>query len=419
VRAPGARRASLVLALALSARAGARELWSEGESGLSLRTSLKGAALVQRAPDAPLLFPEREGASSLWRLRLDAGARAGTRATFAFAYEQRLRVEPASSLLAGGPLGGDAPPSWRLEALDWPLSEGDSFAWRHEIDRASVALHLGRLELTAGRQAVGWGRGAFFGAVDLFAPFSPLEADREWRRGVDAVRAEVRLSARSSAEAVAALGPTARSSVLAARVRGHAGPVDAELVAGRRATDLVVGATSSAAVGDAELHGELALFRAEDPLPSGGAWGNERLAPKAVLGGSQRLAVGRGLLVLAEYHYSGLGARRPAEVVPLLLDPAFQARLVRGDVQLLGRHGAAVLASIELTNELAVELLTLVSPRDGSGVAAPSATWTLSDAASVHLVLNLPWGARPEGLAARSDLGWTPASGFVQLRVYD
>ncbi len=66
------RRAGLVLVLALSAPARARDLWTDGESGVSLRTSLKGAALVQRAPDAPLLFPEREAASSLWRLRLDA-----------------------------------------------------------------------------------------------------------------------------------------------------------------------------------------------------------------------------------------------------------------------------------------------------------------------------------------------------------
>jgi len=419
VLAPGARRAGLALALALSAPAAARDLWSEGESVLSLRTSLKGAALVQRAPDAPLLFTEREGATSLWRLRLDAGARAGPRATFALAYEQRLRVESAPSVLSGGPLGGDAPPSYRLEPLDWPLSQGASFAWRHELDRASAALHLGRLEVTLGRQAIGWGRGVFFGAVDLFAPFSPLEADREWRRGVDAVRAEVRLSDRISAEAVAALGASARSSVLAARIRGHAGEVDAELVAGWRATDLVLGATSSAAMGDAEVHGELAVFRAEDPLPSGGAWGNPRLAPKAVAGGSYRFALGRGLAVLAEYHYSGLGARRPEEMVPLLSDPAFRARFLRGDTQLLGRHGAAVLASIELTNELSTQLLGLFSPRDGSGVASPAAVWTLSDAASVHLALYLPWGAGPDGLLLRSEHGATPLSGFLQLRIYD
>jgi hypothetical protein len=138
-----------------------------------------------------------------------------------------------------------------------------------------------------------------------------------------------------------------------------------------------------------------------------------------VLGGSYQLAVGRGLAVLGEYHYSGFGVRRPAQGVPLLLDPAFRERFLRGDTQLLGRHGAAALASIELTNELAVQLLALLSPRDGSGVAAPSVTWTLSDAASVHAVLNLPWGARPVGAELRSDLGATPASGLVQVRIYD
>jgi hypothetical protein len=52
---------------------------------------------------------------------------------------------------------------------------------RHEIDRANAQVHLRRADLTIGRQAIGWGRGVMFTSVDLFAPFSPLEVDREWR----------------------------------------------------------------------------------------------------------------------------------------------------------------------------------------------------------------------------------------------
>ncbi len=294
-----------------------------------------------------------------------------------------------------------------------------TFAWRHEIDRASAAFHLPRAELTVGRQAVGWGRGVLFGAVDLFAPFSPLEADREWRRGVDAARAEVRLSDRFSVDAVAALGESLGTSALAARVRGYAGDVDGELVAGWRGRDLLAGATTSAAVGGAELHGELCAFFARDPLPGGGAWGNERLAPKAVLGGSHRIPVGRGLVGFAEYHYSGFGARSARDIVPLLAGRAFGERLARGDTQLLGRHAVALLGTLELTNELATQALVLVSPSDGSGVLAPAATYTLSDAASVNATLYVPWGAKPEGLTLRSEYGATPLSFFVQVRLYD
>jgi hypothetical protein len=422
-RPPIAQAGAALLALAVAGPGGpaaARDLWTDGDRGASLRTSLKAAAVVDDPPDDPLLFPEGESAASYWRLRLDGEARPAAWATLAAAYELRLRTGAVSAFAGTGAVIDAAPPPWRLAPLDWEIASGPSFALRHEIDRASVALHLGPAEVTAGRQAIGWGRGVLFGAVDLFAPFSPLEADREWRRGVDAVRAEVRLTDRISADAVAALGESVDASIFAARVRGYAGEVDAELVAGWRARDLFAGVTSSAAVGDAEAHGELALFYAPEPLPAGGAWGDPRLAPKAVLGGSCRFAVGRGLAVFGEYHWSGFGARSPDELTELLAgSEEFRMRLLRGDTQILGRQAASLLATLELTNELSAQALALVSPRDGSGVLSPSFTYTLSDAASVQATLYLPWGAEPDGLALRSDYGWTPRSVFVQVRLYD
>ena len=409
-----------IAALGAPAAAAARELWTDGERGASLRTSLKSALVVDDPPDDPLLFPEEESAASYWRLRFDAEVRPAAWAKLELAYEQRLRTGAVAAFVGTGAVVGEVPPPWRIEPLDWEIASGPSFAWRHEIDRASLTLHLGRAEVTAGRQAIGWGRGVLFGAVDLFAPFSPLEADREWRRGVDAVRAEVRLTDRISADGVAAIGESVDTSIFAARLRGYAGEVDAEIVAGWRARDLFAGLTSSAAVGDAELHGEFAVFRAPEPLPAGGAWGDPRLAPKAVLGGSYRFAVGRGLAVFAEYHWSGFGARSPDELVELLATSAeFRERYLRGDTQILQRQAVSLLATLELTNELSGQALALVSPRDGSGVLSPSFTYTLSDAASVQATLYLPWGAEPDGLTLQSDYGWMPLSAFIQIRVYD
>jgi hypothetical protein len=420
---PAPARAALVaLAAALAAPAAARDLWAaeDGSAGVTLRTSLKAAALAQDAPADPALFPDEQAGSTYSRLRLEVEVRPGPAAALAVAYEQRLRTWTGSGLaLVGGPVPVEVPPPYRVTPLDAAIADGEGYAWRHEIDRASLALHLGRADVTAGRQAIGWGRGVLFGAVDLFAPFSPLEVDREWRRGVDAVRAEVRLAGRISADVVAAGGESARASALAARLRGFVGEVDAELVGGVRARDVFAGLTSSAAVGDAELHGELCLFRAPEPLANGGAWGDDRLAPKAVVGGSYRFAIGRGLAAFAEYHYSGFGAHEAADVVPLLADEDFRTRLLRGDTQILVRHAAAVLASLELTNELAGQALVIVAPTDGSGVLAPAITYTVSDRASLHATVQVPWGAPPAGAQLESAYGATPISIFVELRLYD
>jgi len=415
------RRARLALALVASGATWARAEDSTAPSGgddgddvVDVSAALKSSLVVSRAPDAPLLFPERDVAASLWRFRISPEVKLGERATLAAAYEHRMRVAPQNAAIGLAILPAEVDAPYRLTQLDWELASGSAYAWHHELDRLALTVHSERLELTAGRQAVGWGRGVLFSAVDLFAPFSALEADREWRRGVDAVRAEVTLGDTSSADVVAALGTSLDESVFAGRVRGYRGEIDLELVVGWRARDLVAGVTSSAVVGDAEVHAELAVFRTPEPLPAGGQLG-DRGAIKAVIGGSYRLSVGNGVPIFVEYHYSGFGVVHATEVIALLSDPAFRERFERGDTQILGRHAITVHATYELSPELTTGLRWIQSPRDGSGVIVPTATATLGDRLAIQAALYVPWGAPPVGLTLRSEYGSAALTGFVQL----
>jgi hypothetical protein len=384
-----------------------------------LRTSFKGTLLLSHAPNAPLLFPERDSATSFWRVRIEPEARLGARFTLGAAYEQRIRVFSAAAGAAGlGILPPDTPAPYRVRQLDWNISSTTGSSWRHEIDRAYLAAHLERVELTLGRQAVGWGRGVLFGAVDLFSPFTPLEADREWRRGVDAIRADFKITTRSSLDAVAAFGESLDESAFGARFRGYRGELDLELVAGYRARDAFFGVTSSAAVSGAELHGELALFRAPEPLPAGGLGSEGRLALKAVLGTSYRIPFANGILLFVEYHYSGFGAESAEEILPLLSDPAFQERYIRGDTQILDRHALAALATYEASPELTLNAQWIQSPVDGSGVVVPSLTWTFSDRLSLLGSVYLPFGEAPMGLTLQSTYGAAATSGLIQFRIY-
>ena len=412
--------AALLAAVAAAAAGAAPEPGEEGPP-LDLRLSLKATALVERQPDDPVLFPERNAAAGLWRLRLDGAARPAGWALLAAAWETRLRVDSgaAGEGAAAGPLPREAAGPYRVWPLDWSLAAGTGLAWRHELDRAAVELRGGPLRATVGRQAIGWGRGALFGAYDLFAPFAPLEVDREWRRGVDAARVERRLGERGAAELVVAGADRAADMAVAGRLRGAAGDADAELVAGWRAGDWLLGAGASGALRGAELHGELCAYRARDPLPAGGSLGDARLALKAVAGASYSFALGNGLLLLAEVHHSGFGARRAADLGPLLADPAFQGRLLRGDTQIPGRWAVAVTAGYELSPLLAASLAALASPADGSGVAAPQLRLSLSDRLSIVVSGNLPWGKAPAGAALRSEYGATPIAGFAQIAVYE
>ena len=408
-----ARSAACAVSLALCIATDSAAQETPGDV-FTFRTSIKASTLVFRTPDAPELFPERTGSDSLLRTRLELFLLPGADTSVALAYEQRLRHRTGAGGLAGlAILPAHAADPFRVGRLQWDLA-GAQTAWVHEIDRASVQLHAGRAEVTIGRQAVGWGRGVLFGAVDLFAPFAPLEADREWRPGIDAVRADVKLTDRSSLDLVGAFGPVWDESALAARLRGYVGWLDVEIVAGRRARDAFVGGSASAAIADAEVHGELAAFRppGDDPLF------RSQVVWKGVVGGSYRLPIGDGILVYAEYHYSGFGAADPGQLLSQLSTPGFIERYVRGDTQILSRHAVALLASYEASPETSYSGQWIQNPADGSGVFVPSVTFTWSDALSMMGSVYLPYGHKPKDGVLRSEYGSSSLSGLLQLRLY-
>ncbi len=408
-------------ALFAAAPAPEAEPGGEAERSYDLRVSLKASGLVERYPDDPVLYPDRVAGAGFWRLRLDGIARPTAWATLFGAWESRLRIESAGG---GAPgrlvlLPPELPPFWRLAPLDWPIAEGPGLSWRHEIDRAAVQLAGSRGALTVGRQAVGWGRGVVFGAVDLFNPFSPLEVDREWRRGIDAVRAEARLGAQASAEALWVGEERPDGMAAVARARIGRGRVDGELCGGWRAGDWWGGAVVSAAAGDAEVHAEAAAFLARAPLPAGGVFGNPDLAVKAVVGASNRFAVWKGITVVAEYTYTSFGAHAAGELPALAADPEFQKRLLRGDTQLVGRQALVVVGSSELSEVVTATLTALLAPDDLSGVIAPQVRLDLGDKLTVLASLYLPFGAPPSGAELRSFYGSAALTGFVQVALYE
>ncbi len=390
------------------------------EDVVQLRSALKGTLLMTRAREVSPLQPELVAAASLWRLRLEPRLLPATWLTIFAAYEQRVRLaSSAAALSAPGLPAADAPAPFRVVALEGALSDGPVYSYWHEVDRLALALHLPRVELTLGRQAVGWGRGLGFGAIDCFAPFTPLEADREWRRGVDAARVDVQLGQKASVEALAVFSDAVERSAFMGRARGFLGPVDAELVGGWRAKDVVVGAAASAALLDAEVHGELAAFVLPEAWAHGGTFGNDRVVLKAVAGASYQLAVGDGLRVALEYQYSGFGLSFPVSMAALEADDAFRARLRRGDMQVLGRHVLAASSSYAFDLSLAGSLQVLVDPSDGSGVVAPALSWDVSDDVSLTAAAYAGWGELPRAVELRSQLGATPLAVLVQVRLYN
>ena len=424
--------AALAMALALlfaplfAPSAHARDLFEsdDGEFRLELRSSLKGSWLLTFPAD-DIALEESIGGAALFRLRFELGARLGEHLSMQVAYEHRALASSASGV-GFGLLPPTNTPPFRLAALDWVIVDGaPEFTHRHELDRAFASLHLPFLELTVGRQAIGLGRGMLFSAVDLFSPFAPQEVDREWRRGVDAIHAELRIPDIStlSGDVIAVFGNVESGELaswsLLGRIRAVVGDVDGELLLGRRGEDDFVGGAISATLGDAEAHGELALFGTDGQGVDGGLFGTRGVVAKGLVGGSYNIDFWRGIRVVLEYHYSGFGIENVGRSSAILFDPAFQARFLRGDSQLLGRHALALALSTDLADDLSAGVSTIVSPVDGSGIVATSFTWIASDILTLVLNATAPWGTPPQGGLPRSEWGSSPTTIFLQARLYD
>ena len=397
------------------------ELWSEEDGGHgALDVAGKLTSLAADAPSDPFLYPDGFSRTTLTRLRLGLDVHHNDWLDSEFAYEQRARwLSGGSGLGAGsGVLPAEAEAPFRLAQLDWEITADDDSSYRHEIDRGLLAWHPDWGDVTIGRQAIGLGRGVLFGAVDVFSPFAPLEVDREWRRGVDAFRAEYRLSTTSSAECIAAFGESWEQSALLGRFRGYLGDIDGSLIVGKRAEDFMVGATFSAIVAQAEVHGELAVFDTPEAQPDGTLWGGDHLATKAVLGSSYTFDIGNGLTLLGEYHYSDFAVEDTEDALLRLQDREFQQRFLRGDTQILGRQALATQLSYSFNEAVSGGILVLTNPTDGSGVLSPSLRLDLDR--NVTLLTNafVPWGAEPENGQFRSEYGASATSLFVQAAVY-
>jgi hypothetical protein len=384
-----------------------------------LHVSQKLTALDWRAPGDTTLYPARTGAGFFWRTRLasDWFPTPATRAEVAVEESDRWTTAPTVLPSLTGALAGGAMP-YRAAQLKWTTVNDAHYVEQVEVDRAAYSFRMGNTDVTLGRQTVGLGRGALFNALDVLLPFSPLEVDREWRPGVDALTVSAHLSSTASLGGILAAGRTWDDSAALVRVMGYRKGIDGQLVAGKRARDGMLGVAVSAPVGGAEVHAEWAAFclPADAPTADTG-WGHT--VTKAVVGGSRVFKVGRGLWVLGEYHYNGFGGKTPEAINTLLATPDFRARAARGDLQTAGREGTAVQASLPLDDVHVASLNWVTNPRDGSGVVTPALTWNINDSHSLLLSAHLPYGRTPDGAALRSEYGAAPASVTVQMAIYE
>ncbi len=349
------------------------------------------------------------GVLDVQRLRLMNRPRWG-RVSFDLAWEHVVTLRSGQVELGRG-FGEDRSGIGRLN-LDGTLARGSRGRWVHGVDRLGVTVPVGeRTRITVGRQTVSWATTLYFTPADPFVPFDPADPFREYRAGVDAVRAVVATGPFSRVEGVVRVAPgldgEGESITALGRWQGMVGGVEMSGWGG------VVHDEPAAAVGFTGSRGEWSI-RGEGGVRKEGS----RAVIRGAVGVDRRFEVGgRDLRFLTEFQHDGFGASRPEELFATALSPAAR----RGELQLLGRDALAVNVGWQLHPLTEVGVLTLVNLRDGSSLWAPTLTHSLGDetALRVGAFAGVGPGARvPEGAPIpilRSEHGMTPLVGFAAL----
>lgn len=290
-----------------------------------------------------------------------------------FDLHNRLQAR-VNSGRAEGPvlgLGVSAVPD-RLVDLDTELvSEPGLRVW-HDVDRVSLSVFTGPVDITVGRQAITWGVSGIFPVADLWARFSPFELDTEEKPGIDAVRAL--FYPVDGLEMDAVLAHRGAREHLSAGLRGTYGLPWADVWAGAGKFW-----REAMAMGGITVLLDDAKLRAEVVLP----WDLDDAAaqdPRATVGVDW---IGGTVVATAEYHFNGIGAPDTEGYTRVLEDP----RLARGETYYLGRHylGGMISWSPDEENRAALALTALANLGDGSLALTPVAAYDLGQATRLSL----------------------------------
>jgi hypothetical protein len=406
---------------------------TEGAGGLdgSLRTIV--AAIDNY--DEPLLFADPLDALSQTLLRLTAAGRPAPWLAYELHGVQTIEYASASRVPGATPFTlaqGDV--RYRALAATTTWHERTDHRATLFLDRANVRLRLPGADVTAGRQAITFSKAYFWNPLDVFLAFDPRQFDRDYKPGVDAVRADVPLGAFAGVNVVGAAGRTLDAfgvatdddtlaatwfgSAVMGRLFGTFRGWDLSLQGGKIYGGYQAGGGAVGEAGPLEVRVEAAHFvaLASPPLLPGVLPPEERLVEDGttlVLGLGHRFP--NTLTLEGEYFRNGLGDADHLEASLL--------RFGNGQTLDIGENLLGLVASYDVLPILVGYLGWIVSLDDGSFQFQPRLTWAAADEVEVLAGAIVSSGDRPAvgppaGLRLRSEFGTFPDVYYAEVKLY-
>jgi len=329
--------------------------------------------------------------------------------TFSFEAEEELtsRYQSGASLVVSY-LGSARPSSYRIWDMNryWAGSNsGDGAKLLQNLDRFSSTVHLGKLDITSGRQAISFGSARAVNPTDLFTTFQIENPDRENRSGVDALRARYAWSDLGELDAGYVAGKDARwdQSAVFVRPRLHLWGVDVTPLGMIYRKNRLAGLDLQGSIGGAGAWIEGALVH---PGCS------EKTYPRVSAGFDYNF--GLKIYAFLEYHYNGAGELNPADYP----HPSHLTAYEDGTIYLLGRNYLIPSLTYQVSTLISLQSKLLINISDQSILAMMQ--WEHNIAKNFYLDIGaaVPMGSGLKGRVPTSEYGLYPSFQYIYMRNY-
>jgi len=255
----------------------------------------------------------------------------------------------------------------RLFDLTHVFNDAGKTATLQRLDRLAVGFTTEHVVMNFGRQAITWGNGLMYTAMDIFNPFDPAAVDKEYKTGDDMIYGQVLQNNGNDLQGVMVFRRDpftedlkADQSSLAAKYHAMGSTFELDILAARHYGDTLVGLGANISIGGGVLRGDLVVADTDDGT-----------IPSLVASWSQSwIWGGKNISGAAEYFYNGFG-QSDGCYSPICLEenPELYKRIARGELFNLGRHYLALSAMIEVTPLFLLTPNVFVNLQDPSALA--------------------------------------------------
>lgn len=293
---------------------------------------------------------------------------------------------------------------------------GDMVDGQWAIDRLNVQANIGATKIAAGRMAINMSVMALFTPNDIFAPFRPYNYYREYKPGVDAIRLDRGIGAKSQLSLIGVAGYTPAPANTDPTPQNHR--YSPQLSSGLLRGNTTVGGFELAAFG-----GQHGLYDIYGGSLQGG-WRQVGLKAEAARR-SLRQGVYRAselvlgldwrptatLLLQIEQFYHGSGYARAADYVKLENDP-------QRPTQYVGRQYSGFGALYDISPLVKAKTLATYNIGDKSAILAANVTYSVAENAEFAATMLVPGGRGSATKEVQSEFGTYPRVLTIESSIY-